>query len=107
MRQEKEVVLPDWLDHDVWFDYVDHRRMLKAPMTRRAKVLAIGTLDNLRASEDPRFIVDRSIENGWKGLFPRREELETSTDKMAAQKGLSPKRGESQIAWENRVRTTR
>lgn len=107
MRQEKEITLPDWLDPDVWFDYIDHRRILKAPMGKRAKELVIMKLDRLRQSEDPRSIVDRSIEQGWKGLFPRKEKVESSLTVVAKQKGLVPRRGETQTEWERRVRTTR
>ena len=70
MRQEKEIDLPDWLDPEVWFDWVDHRKKIKKPMTKRAKELSIMRLDKLRQYEDPRFIVDRSLDGGWQKLYP-------------------------------------
>lgn len=107
MRKEKEVELPDWLDPQVWFDYVDWRRLKKAPMTRRAKELAIMKLDRLRQAEDPRVIVDRSLNNGWVGLFPPRQKVQSSLTAAANEKGLEPNPGESWADFERRVRNTR
>ena len=107
MRKEKEVELPDWLDPQVWFDYLDHRKVLRKPMSKRAKELAIMKLDKMRQSEDPRFIVDRSIENGWSGFWPKKEIVETSLQREADVKGLTPRPGETQQQWEQRVRNTR
>ncbi len=104
---EKQVTLPYWLDPEVWTDYVDHRRVLKKPMSKRAKELAIMKLDKLRVSEDPRFVVDRSIENGWSGLFPPREKPESSLTKAANNKGLSARPGESWEDYDRRVRSER
>jgi len=108
MRQEKQIDLPDWLDPEVWFDYVDHRRIKKAPMTKRAKELAIMNLDKLRQSEDPRVIVDRSLDKGWVGLFPPpKHKIESSLSVVAKEKGLEPKVGESQEQFNDRIRRTR
>jgi len=107
MRQEKQIDLPDWLDPDVWFDYVDHRRTIKKPMSKRAKELAIMKLDNLRQSEDPRFIVDRSIDSGWAGLFPQKEKQQSSMAKEANTKGLEARPGESYEQFNDRIRRTR
>ena len=107
MRKEKEIELPSWLDPTVWFDYVDHRRILKKPMSKRAKELAIMKLDRLRQHEDPRFIVDRSIEGGWQALYPKKEKIESSLTKAAESQGIEPRPGESWDEFERRVRQTR
>jgi len=107
MRQEKKIDLPDWLDPEVWFDYVDHRRTIKKPMSKRAKELAIMKLDNLRQSEDPRFIVDRSIDSGWAGLFPQKEKQQSSMAREAESKGESARPGESYDEYYARIRRTR
>ncbi len=106
MRQEKEVILPDWLEPDVWFDYVDLRKILKKPLTRRAKELAIMRLDKLRQYEDPRFIVDRSINGGWQKLYPPKTE-ETNVTRKADNKGLSARPGESWEQFNQRIQRTR
>jgi hypothetical protein len=42
-------------------------------MTHRAQELAIGALGRLRAAgHDPRAVIEQSILNGWRGLFPVR-----------------------------------
>lgn len=64
------VELPDWLPADVWQDWHDYRNARKG-WTRRARELSLQTLADLyRAGNDPRAVVNRSIERGWTGLFP-------------------------------------
>jgi uncharacterized protein YdaU (DUF1376 family) len=72
--------LPDWLQAGSWNDYLETRKVLKAPMTDRAKLLAIAKLHELRQSgHDPTAVLNQSIYNGWKGLFPIK--ADTTTDK--------------------------
>jgi DNA-binding transcriptional MocR family regulator len=48
-------------------DLIEHRRSIKKPITRRAAELMVGKLKGVR---DPVAVVNRSIENGWSGIFP-------------------------------------
>ena len=55
----------------VFLAFIDHRKKLKAPMTDHAIALMVKKLNTL--SEDPKVqvqILERSIERGWKGIFP-------------------------------------
>lgn len=64
--------LPEWLDADAWKDWCDYRGSRKG-WTAKAKALSLGTLTRLRdAGEDPRAVIEQSIERGWTGLFPIR-----------------------------------
>lgn len=66
--------LPVWLPPDVWSDFVAHRKALKAKLTPHAANLIVRKLDELRAKgHDPAAILNRSIENGWKGVFEPHE----------------------------------
>lgn len=64
-------VLPDWVDPTAWADYVAMRVKIRKPMTDRAKALAIGDLEKLRAQgHDPKLVLESSILNSWAGVFP-------------------------------------
>lgn len=63
--------LPDWLPPDRWEAFRAHRRGTRAPLTGEAERLSLATLEKLRAEgQDPVAVINRSIERGWRGLFP-------------------------------------
>ena len=64
--------LPGWLPADVWKDWHDYRNSRKG-WTMKARQLSLRTLTKLWADgQDPRAVVDQSIEHSWTGLFPVR-----------------------------------
>lgn len=70
-RKTGSVAYPDWLPQDEWKNYEDSRKKLRRPMTDRARELCISKLEKLREQgQSPAVILQRSIENGWVGLFP-------------------------------------
>ena len=73
--KEKFSEIPPWLTKTDWDDFVKHRRALKAPMTVNAWARSLGALSRLRdAGHDPAAVINQSIVNGWKGLFPLRNQ---------------------------------
>lgn len=73
-EEKKAPALPDWLQKDIWDAFVDHRKRLRKPLTPKAVELNIRTLDRLRSvGNDPRAVIEQSIESGWMGLFPLRD----------------------------------
>ncbi len=90
--KKESIDLPDWLSKEAWSGYVENRKAQKAEMTPRAEMLAIKTLDRLRAQgHDPAAVLDQSVQNGWKGLFLIKQEhthgrtkQPTSTDRHLA-----------------------
>ena len=75
--KEKEKVKVNNKDlADAIADFKRHRIKLKAPMTDRAVTLMLSKLDNLSGGDDEKkiAILNQSIENGWKGVFPLKEE---------------------------------
>ncbi|MGM0783869.1 MAG: hypothetical protein ACQEUM_07140 [Pseudomonadota bacterium] len=67
----QEPALPDWLSADQWAEFVKHRKQLKAPMSGLAQTKAIAKLGKLRdEGSDPAAVLEQSIVNGWKGVFP-------------------------------------
>lgn len=64
------VIIPDWLDKELWESFLQFRKEVKSKMTDHAQDLAIRKLDKWRkAGHDPKEIIENSIINGWKGLF--------------------------------------
>lgn len=75
--------LPSWLPVDDWHAFVEMRNKIKAPLTDYAVDLAIRRLDRLRLQgEDPGEILQQSIFNAWRGLFPARERDGNSNGKL-------------------------
>lgn len=73
-KKEDPLTLPGWLPETAWRQFKEHRQKLRKPLTRRAEVLAINRLTELRAAgHDPGAVIDNSILNGWQGLFAPRE----------------------------------
>ena len=69
-KHKEKTALPPWLDSELWEDYLDMRKKLKAAPTEKAKKLLISKLDKLKSEgQDPDEILKQSIENSWKGLF--------------------------------------
>lgn len=66
---------PDWLDMGLWREFKKMRtKIKKAPLTARAEELALKELAKLREQgHDPGKVIEQSILNCWKGLFPLRE----------------------------------
>lgn len=79
-KKTAPIVLPEWLDADLWAEFVLHRKTLKKPMTDFAQGLAFKTLERVRtAGHDPRASIEQSIFNGWQGLFePRAVEIKSA-----------------------------
>ncbi|MEJ7831292.1 MAG: hypothetical protein WKF79_00115 [Nocardioides sp.] len=57
----------------------DHRTKIRAPMTRRAEELIIAKLERIQASHghDPTAVIEQSVMNAWRGVFPIKQEDES------------------------------
>ena len=56
-------------------EFVKMRRTIKAPLTERALTLCFNNLDKLGSNDEMKTaIVNQSIANSWKGLFPLKQE---------------------------------
>ena len=74
-REKKPVFeIPNWLPKDSWKDWCDYRRSGKNKFTEKAQILSIATLEMLKnKGNDPVEVINRSIQNGWTGLFELQE----------------------------------
>ncbi|ELH9307189.1 replication protein [Salmonella enterica] len=76
------VQLPDWLSSIIWSSWVEYRRDLKKPIKSQQTVRqAINLLDRCRLNGyTPEEIINRSIANGWQGLFEPDGQAKRSRD---------------------------
>ncbi|HHT7403152.1 TPA: replication protein [Raoultella ornithinolytica] len=76
------VQLPDWLSAEIWSSWVAYRRDLKKPIKSQQTVTqAINLLDRCRLNGyAPEEIINRSIANGWQGLFEPDGQAKRSRD---------------------------
>jgi phage replication O-like protein O len=62
---------PDWLDMKLWNQFLEHRKKIKSPMTDLAQHLAVIKLERYTGNgHTQRDVIEQSIINGWRGLFP-------------------------------------
>ena len=56
-------------------DYIKFRKAIKSPLTDKALQLCLNKLDKLADTDDKKIaIVEQSIEKGWKGVYPLKDE---------------------------------
>lgn len=70
-RARVDLEPPDWISRERWAEFLEHRRAIKAPMTDVAQKRALAVLAQYRMQgHDPNAVLEQSIVNGWRGLFP-------------------------------------
>jgi len=75
-RKSSLVVItpPSFLNENIWNEFLEHRKSMKSPMTELAQRKAFKVLEKLKEEgQDVEQVVNNSIVNGWKGLFPIKE----------------------------------
>ena len=73
------------MDLEIWKEYKTYRQNGKGKFTPYAQQLALTKLETLRdEGNDPSEVIRRTIECGWSGLFPLKE----NNQKSEAQKWL-------------------
>jgi hypothetical protein len=65
------LVLPEWLDPELWEEWVQHRKEKKKPLTPSSALKTIEQLADYRAQGvDLKAAINHSIANGYQGIFP-------------------------------------
>lgn len=63
------------IDPEAWEGYLEMRKKIKKPMTKRAETIAIRKLEKLMfEGHDPNEVLDQSTFNSWQGLFGIKQE---------------------------------
>lgn len=84
VKEEKENTLPDFIPEELWEDFKEHRNKLKGTMTKKAEKLNIGRIEKFSSGNPKiaRALIEQSIENGWKGIFPLKDQPAQSTEEI-------------------------
>ncbi len=68
------IEIPDWIPQDTWSDFMAMRKEKKEPLTEISAKRIIAKLYKLKnLGQSPVEILDESISNGWKGVFPLKQ----------------------------------
>jgi DNA-binding MarR family transcriptional regulator len=74
--------LPTWLNKADWEEFKQFRKEMKLPLSLLAEKRALTTLIKLKEQgNDPEEVINQSIINNWKGLFPLTEKQKMSAKK--------------------------
>ena len=76
INKKERAPLPAWLSEDLWDDFVEHRRLLRKPLTPLAATRVLKILQDVAdqfSEAEARQCLDTSIANGWVGVFPPKQ----------------------------------
>ena len=70
-KGNQTIIIPDFVNKDLWEDFLEMRRKIRKPPTDKAKSLLLKDLEKYRAAgDDISEILRQSIKNNWAGVFP-------------------------------------
>jgi hypothetical protein len=88
--EELMIDLPPWLAEQDWLAFLQHRREMKEPMSVLAQQRAIRQLAKLKNEGcDVASVIDQSIVNRWKGLFPVRDNFQKGLQDAKRKESIS------------------
>lgn len=92
-RATDDLILPDWLPKDVWDEWHEFRKTVSGKAwTLSAQRKSLATLKRLQEKgQDPKAVVDQSIERAWTGLFDVKGERFNGQTKAAQSGGFGTK----------------
>ncbi len=69
-----DVEIPSWINKPTWDAFIEMRKSISAKPTPKAMILLIAKLERLRnEGNDPQKVLEQSIMNNYKGIFPLKE----------------------------------
>lgn len=69
-EKSDDFVIPEWIDPDLWSDFVDMRKQIKKPMSVAAAKLLITKLEGFRVKGfDVAELIGNSIIGGWPSVY--------------------------------------
>ncbi len=82
----KKESIPDWLDREIWFNWIDYRNEIKKPFkTKKTFELQVKfLLECLEEGYSPEEIINQSITNGWQGLFKPKNNHQAITSQQGS-----------------------
>lgn len=104
-RETEKIDLPDWIDKELWEEFIQFRKSLKSPMSLLAQKKAIQALSKLREEgQQVDDIINQSIINGWKGLFAVKQTKEVyhaDNSKRNIKDGKGPRDWQTEFLLKN------
>ena len=68
------IPLPGYIDKEAWSGFEEMRRLIKKPLTDRARKLIVYELDRIkRAGHCPNAALDQSTNHCWSDVYPSKE----------------------------------
>jgi hypothetical protein len=78
----------EWIDSELWSEWIDYKRKVKASVTKRAIDANLKKLEGF-GRENANAIIAQSLDSGWKDLFPLKakqvQHRQTGEDRQRAQ----------------------
>jgi len=69
---KREIELPSFLSQEMWDEWLQHRKVLKKPMSDLAMAKFINQLTNfVEQGHDVKKMIDNAIANGWQTVYPK------------------------------------
>lgn len=79
----REFILPDWVPQNEWKEFVDHRKLIKKPLSIHAMKLAIIELKKIvDAGHMPDVVINETILNGWNSFYPTKNKTNSSNNDL-------------------------
>jgi hypothetical protein len=72
--------LPDWLNKEVWKEWVEYKKELKKPLSSHTIKLQLSELEKNKDNHVE--ILEQSMRNGWQGLFPLKQSNENGKSNL-------------------------
>lgn len=70
-KRREEIYTPDFVNQDLWVDFLEIRKSVKAKNTPRAIKLLVAELKKLVSQgHDANAVIEASIRNSWKDVYP-------------------------------------
>jgi len=83
---QKKVVIPPWINQETWGAFLEVRKTIKAPVTAHAADLIFKKLARLKEQgHDPNEVLNQSIENSYRGVFPLKDNPVQTRGKTVAE----------------------
>jgi hypothetical protein len=93
------LAIPESIPAEAWKDWHDYRNSRKG-WTTKARALSLKTLIGLQAEGyDPRKVIEKSIENGWTGLFPLKDGPKAAPQQQPSNNRPEETPLERKLAW--------
>jgi hypothetical protein len=71
------VILPEWINNELWEDFKQFRKELKKPMTELMQKKMINRLEKMRSEgQNVEDVLNQSMANGWQGVFEIKSTME-------------------------------